>query len=323
MKPVDLIRTLAKTSTPPTARQLAAFSNTVISSDLWSEWLTLPTPRRQEVVLRLLELSDDTFELNFDDIFVACLDDPDDQVRTTVACGIYDDENPLVLQRLLAAADDPAPSVREAVMLQLSRYAYEASIEELPEEQNEEIHDTLLRIITDPEQPTDVHRRAVEAIGYFSTSLAAQNAVARAYAHPDPAMRGSALLAMGRSMLPRWCDTIVAALGSDNAQIRFDAAHAVGEFADQGEAMLEDLLPLINDDDSEVAQAAIWALGQMGSEAALKILQRLANSDNEVLAVAAHEALEDVLLGDFFGAAFDIGSMDDEYLDEDDEDDDV
>ena len=128
--------------------------------------------------------------------------------------------------------------------------------------------------------------------------LDVQREIERAYASDEQLLRESALVAMGRSMLPRWLPTIGAALANASPALRYEAARAAGEMAEDAQALVPRLAQLIDDDDSEVALAAIWALGQIGGEAARRSLQKARKSSDETRSQAVAEALEELSLGD-------------------------
>src|SRR6266540_531105 len=152
--------------------------------------------------------------------------------------------------------------------------------------------------LLDQRQPLDVRRRALESAGYFANVPEVQQQVGLAYESDEQLLRESALVAMGRSMLPRWMPTIAKELDSPSPALRYEAAHAVGEFAEQGRTLLPKLMPLLNDSDSEVAFAAIWALGQVGGDSAKRVLQQIRKTDDEARRLAAIDALEELELGD-------------------------
>ena len=99
-------------------------------------------------------------------------------------------------------------------------------------------------------------------------------------------------------MLPRWMPTIAKELDSPSPALRYEAAHAAGEYAEEGRPLLPKLTPLLNDSDSEVAFAAIWALGQIGGENAKRLLLQIRKGGDEARRQAANEALEELELGD-------------------------
>ena len=123
-----------------------------------------------------------------------------------------------------------------------------------------------------------------------------QHEIELAYAGNEQLLRESALVAMGRSMLARWLPTIGAALGSASPALRYEAARAAGEMAESARALALPLASLIDDSDSEVALAAIWALGQVGGDFARGALQRARKGRDETRGQAADDALEEMSL---------------------------
>jgi HEAT repeat protein len=99
-------------------------------------------------------------------------------------------------------------------------------------------------------------------------------------------------------MLPRWLPNFGAALSHISPALRYEAARAAGEMAEDARALVPRLAPLLDDGDSEVALAAIWALGQIGGDPARRALQRASKSSDETRSQAAAEALEELSLDD-------------------------
>jgi HEAT repeat protein len=114
-------------------------------------------------------------------------------------------------------------------------------------------------------------------------------------------MKESALAAMGRSMMPRWLPIIAKELESKSPALRYEAARAAGELADEGRPLLVPVARLLGDSDTEVALAAIWALGQIGGEAAKRALKEVAKSDSDARVQAATEALSELELDQGIG----------------------
>lgn len=294
------LETLREPEAPLSRRDLAAFAN--LDSEQLAAfgdvWRTLPESRRVEIVKTMQSLAEDNIDLNFRAVFWHCLNDPITSVRAVAADGLWEDESIAVMRRLLELLDDPAGEVRMAALLSLSHFAYRASLDELPPHAVTSLHDRMLTAAADPEQPPDVQRRAVENLGYFADSSEAQAEVGRAYASNNLRMRESALLAMGRSMRSDWFSVIERELQSPLPALRFAAAQAVGELGSEGETLLMALLPLVDDDDTEVAMMTIWALGQVGGPHAKRVLQRLARIRDTARSEAAQDALDELALGE-------------------------
>ena len=265
----------------------------------WSAWTAIEPRRRAEIARAMVDLAEDNVDLDFGEALLWMLDDEDAAVRSSAIDGLWEQENTRVLRRLLTMLrSDPAPEVRTAVALTLSRFANLAGLEELSDADVQALHDTLLSSLLDQRQPLDVRRRSLESAGYFEDDDEIQRQIALAYASDEQLLRESALVAMGRSMQPRWLPTIAKELDSPSPALRYEAARAAGEMADQARSLLPKLAQLLNDRDSEVALAAIWALGQIGGSAAKRMLEQVRKTSDDARRQAAVEALEELALED-------------------------
>jgi HEAT repeat protein len=250
-------------------------------------------------VRELDALAEDNIDLDFRPVLRACLSDADAEVRAAAIEGLWEDESERTMERLITLLHDEAGLVRAAAAVALAPFAYRAELGELPAATGQKLLATLLEVTVDPEQPLEVRRRSVEGLGYFAGSKEAQAEIGRAYAHSELMMRESAVLAMGRSMRPTWFPYIERELKSQSPALRYEAARAVGELGDEGRPLLPSLLPLVDDDDAEIAQAAIWSLGQVGGPGAKRVLERLSRSSDEARRQAASDALEELKLDEF------------------------
>jgi HEAT repeat protein len=265
----------------------------------WQGWQALEPLRRDEIAHAMVELAEDNVELDFNAALLWLLDDQDAVVRTTAIEGLWENSSAQLMRRLLAMLRaDPAPGVRAAAALSLSRFAYQSALGELADDQVSALRDGLFRAMLDHAQPLDVRRRSLESAGYFADSPQVQREIELAYAGEEQLLRESALVAMGRSMLPRWLPTIGAALANASPALRYEAARAAGEMAEDAQSLAPRLVSLLDDGDSEVALAAIWALGQVGGDVARRALQKVRKSSDETRSQAAADALEELTLDD-------------------------
>jgi hypothetical protein len=119
-----------------------------------------------------------------------------------------------------------------------------------------------------------------------------QEFIRNTYYDEDEEMRQSAVFAMGRSGDRRWSKSVLTELGSPDAAMRFEAASAAGELALSG--AVRPLVRLLDDPDSSVRDAAALALGQIGGPQARRALQAVAAGEDERLAQAAEDALQEL-----------------------------
>ena len=261
-------------------------------------WPGISGERRVAIASALDELGEDSVEFDFQPVFRFLLDDSEAVVRVAAIDGLWEDERSSIMERMIVLLHDPVGEVRVAAALGLGRFAYRAELGEKAAADGARVLTALLGVVADPEQPLDVRRRAVEGLGYFANSNEAQAEVGRAYAHPEQLVRESAVAAMGRSMRSTWHPYIERELKSPSPAMRYEAARAVGELGDDGQPMLPSLVPLVEDEDSEIAMAAMWALGQVGGPHAKRVLQRLARSNDAARKQAAQDALEELALSE-------------------------
>ncbi|MCS7246360.1 MAG: HEAT repeat domain-containing protein [Thermomicrobium sp.] len=251
-------------------------------------WLTLPVAGRRRIVNDMVELSELNIALNFRRVLLVALDDPDEQVRERAIQGLWEEEDSVVLRRFLARLrTERVPSVRAALAQALGRFAELDVLGRLRQEESDLLRAALFALL-DPREPVDVRRRALESAAVYSDH-AVTTAIEDAYWSGDPALRVSALYAMGRSLDRRWIPLLLDELRSEDPERRYEAATACGHLG--AEEALDDLITLTADPDRDVQAAAIAALGRIGGTVATNVLRRLARSSDPVVQEAALEAL--------------------------------
>ncbi len=265
----------------------------------WAGWTTIVQDRREQIARAMIDLAEDNVDLDFSEPLHWLLDDSVAQVRLSSVEGLWENDTPRMLRRLLELLQgDPSPEVRIAVAVSLSRFAYQAELAELDQSDAQALESDLLAMILDQHQPLDLRRRALESAGYFATNAEVQRQIQIAYESGDQSLAESALVAMGRSVLPRWLPIITKELSSPSPALRYEAARAAGEMAEGARALLPKVATLVGDQDNEVAVAAIWALGQIGGEAARRLLKQVSKSQDDVRRQAAVDALDELSLGE-------------------------
>lgn len=255
-------------------------------------WPRLPLERRRAILRALVEITEASFEPDFNGIFRFCLNDEDEEVRAQAVEGLWEDESISILRSLIGfLRGDPSFLVRGRAAAGLGRFVLLAELDELDSELGAEVRELLLRTINNPQEVLEVRRRAVEAIS-FSGEEGVRKVIEAAYQDEAPKMRASAVFAMGRSVDPYWRETLLRELENPDPEMRYEAARACGELE------LKEVVPilarLINDADREVQGAAVWALGQIGGRGARRVLRACCESDDEIVAEAAEEALSEL-----------------------------
>jgi HEAT repeat protein len=270
-------------------------------------WQAISPERRSEIARAMVDLSEDNVDLHFQTTMLWLLDDAEPAVRAIAIEGLWESDSVRVLRRLLdLLRSDPSSTVRAAAAVGLSRFAYMAELGELEDDDAEALLGGLLAPLENLDEPAEVRRRALESAGYYGSDETVQEQIERAYAGDEQELKESALAAMGRSMLPRWLPVIGRELESRSPALRYEAARAAGEMAEEARPIIARVARLLGDSDTEVALAAIWALGQIGGEAARRVLREAGKSESEARIQAAADALselslEDGLVGDMRG----------------------
>lgn len=256
-------------------------------------WPTLPVATRRRLVQMMAELAEENLALNFRHVFLIALDDDDQQVRECAIAGLWEEEDTLVLHRLLERLPrESEPSVRAALAQALGRFTELDVLGQLPLEDCRALRAALFSLLESSE-PLEVRRRALEAAAVYSHDPRINEAIEEAYWSGEHALKVSALYAMGRSLDRRWLPLLLEELQSEHPAYRYEAATACGELG--AEEAVDELISLTSDPDRAVQGAAIAALGRIGGTLATNVLRRLARSTDPVVRDAAEEALAEAV----------------------------
>jgi HEAT repeat protein len=252
-------------------------------------WSGIDVRRRRRVMQELIDLSEDTVELDFAGVFMLGLRDEDRDVRLQSVRGLWEYEGAdlvCTLLRLLAGDSDAA--VRAEAALALGRYVVLFECGRLRERHFQEAEAGLRRAIENDDDVEEIRCRALEAIGAHDSPWVRQ-AIREAYEGGARRLKVSAVHAMGRSTEERWLPLLTRELTNEENEIRYEAAVACGSVGD--ERAIPHLIRLAADPDEEIRQAAIGALGQIGGEEAKAALQELTDNSSPATREAAIAAL--------------------------------
>jgi len=260
-------------------------------------WADLTAARRLETVRTMVERAETNIHLNFHAILRECLSDSDEQIRRLAVDGLWEDEKPSLIGRLVTLlANDPFPDVRAAAATSLGRFVLLGVLGEITEAAAHQAEMALRAAWARAQQPNEVRRRALESLAYC-TDPAVCDLIETAYNDDDGQMRCSAIFAMGRSADPRWSKPVLAELESRDPAMRFAAAVSAGEL---GLVMaVQRLVQLMDDADGSISEAAALALGKIGGRAAKRALEEVLRGSDERLTEAAEEALQELTFNNF------------------------
>ena len=253
-------------------------------------WSGLSSERRRQLLARLVEMAEENVDMDFNSIFMMCLDSTDPAIRETSIRGLWEFEDRRLIGPLLEILSmDVVCDVRSAAAVALGKFVVLAEEEKIPPQEGNRMKEALIGVLKNKEESTAVRRRALEAAAPFNTHVI-QTFIRQNYESDDLQMHSSTLYAMGKTGDVKWLRYLLKELNSPSPALRFEAANACGDLGE--EPAVSHLVPLLEDDDLQVQLAAIHALGQIGGVMATRALNRCARSEDAPLREAAREAME-------------------------------
>lgn len=263
-----------------------------------TEWSALDPDLRRRVIAQLAETSELNFELDYMQLGHLALGDTEPTVRAAAIDLLWMDDSLELMYRLIERTEqDESRVVRAAAASALGRFILLGEYEEIDQDAARKAQDAVIRLWNNRAEDFEVRRRALEAISNSSHDIVSP-AIAEAYNSKEHLMRVSAIFAMGKAYDHQWSDTVLKELANVNAEIRYEAARAAGEL------MLEQAVPALGrlavEEEREIKEVAIWSLGEIGGQEALRILTALAQdaeeSDDLDLLDSIEEALGNAVL---------------------------
>ena len=255
-------------------------------------WFTIPVDRQLWIVSTLVELAEDNAELDFFAIFKMCLKDGKEAVVEKAMEGLWEQEDRSVIPFLTdILLSNKSPSVRAAAAVALGKFPSLVQQGKLLPKDRDSVHDSLMAVLEDSDQPPEVRRRSLESIAPFNTSDI-QSYVSWAYNSGDLKLKSSSIFAMGRTGEPSWLPVLIKEIQNPEPTIRYETAHACGELGE--EDAVPHLINLLQDDDYLVQLAGINALGQIGGPLAKKVLLHCVQEGDASLEEAARAELQNI-----------------------------
>ena len=282
-----------------------SYSNLIELSDLVSAerpqfvaiWNQVTSERRAQVIGRLVDLAEENAQLDFAEVLKIALADDDYLVQEKAIAGIWEGEDRAVIPLLLDILQSDGPAeVRASAAGALGKFARLAQEDKILPKDAQMVQESLMRSLQDEGDPLEVRRRALEAVSPFNTPRVHEY-IRWAYSSGEQKLKCSSLYAMAKSQEEAWMPAILTELRSAHPSLRYEAATACGELGE--EDVVQHLIPLLEDDDTQVQMAAVIAMGNIGGTLAKRALQRCMRDADETLREAVQEALEEMDIGEF------------------------
>jgi len=285
-------------------------------SALMALWPTLSKKRRHNLLQRLNERYTEDTLLSFDVLAAALLSDPDEVTRLQALRLLAETEDIRLIPTLVKISEnDSGDDARRAAIVLLGNYIRLDALEEIPEERVKPAQEALLRIYATASPA--LQRAALEALGYLHNKEIS-GFITSALQKRDPDWLTSALTAIARSANAQWAEEVLAHLDNAHPAIRRAAIVASGELGLS--AARQPLLDLLEEeDDDEIALAAVWSLSLIGGEGVLEMLEILIDDAEDSEDETLQEFLDDALINLEFTE--ETAALDLLALDPDDEDD--
>jgi HEAT repeat protein len=266
-------------------------------ADIVSEKLSaLELERETQILDHLINITEDRFDVNFDEIFLRELNSQRQEIREISIHGLWEyDERSLIEPLLEMLTKDDSDAVKIAAAIGLRRFSVLAEQGKLLDRDSTNIYETLQSLLDDDpsdvqqETPADIKRRIIEALSPYNTPEV-RDIILDNYNSLDERLRASAIFSMGENGDSEWIPYILDEMDNPNPEIRFEAAGAAGRIGD--ESLIPDLARMGNDVSFEVVSQVVTALNLIGGSTSIKVLTRFLQHENTNIRSVAQDALE-------------------------------
>ncbi len=274
-------------------------------------WPSLLAEVRRDVMSALVTAAESDFELDFALFAQFALTDSDDEVRMAAIELLSEDVSTNHLRRLLGMAKtDSSELVRAAAIKGLGPLVLETELGKLPAKEVEPVLAYLLSLLRAENVETEIRACALETFAH-SSHPEVNPQIRRAYDSGDSRMRAAALFAMGASSdEDAWAEVVIENLTNRRSEYRYEAARAAGELV-LAEAV-QKLAHLALEDEGQVRNMAVWALGEIGGKEAIRVLdallERADEEEDDELVDLVEEALDSAsaAAGQIYGLGDDL-----------------
>jgi HEAT repeat protein len=293
----ELMEALLDDTTPLAPRFLYRFTDlpdTEIEK-LKENWPNINADRRTHLIEDLEELAESNTLLSFDAVLRIGLKDENGKTRKSAIRALWESEaTDLIHEFTELLENDPETEVRAQAAAGLGRFIYLGELEKIRADLFRPLEKKLLGLLEDGKAAPEIRQSALESLG-FSGHVDVTGYIQQAYRADEDGWIISALIAMGRSAHDRWGQDVLDKIDDRNPSIRLEAARAAGLL--ELKAAKTALLYLLEDSESEVREAAIWSLSEIGGkEVVEKLEELLEESEDDAETLLLENALENLAL---------------------------
>jgi HEAT repeat protein len=243
-------------------------------------WVTLPSHRKTSLLEDLEETYEKDTLVNFDELAIAILSDPDPKVRILAIRLLWESEKTRIIPVIIdIMMEDQDEAVRAAAANFLGRFVYLGELESIADTHKISIVRNLLEVLAGEDLP-QVKQRALESLGY-SSHPKVPSLIKTALESGETLWVSAALCAISHSADDAWQPQVLAHIQASDHEVQFEAVRAAGDL--ELTASLEALAAILEDEgvDPEIRMAAIWSLSQIGGDFARNTLQGILDSTQD------------------------------------------
>lgn len=243
-------------------------------------WVTLPSHRKINILEDLEETMEKDTLVNFDQLAIAIVSDPDPKVRILAIRLLWEYEDPRIISTIIdIMLEDNDEAVRAMAANFLGKFVYLGELESIADTHKISVVRNLLEVLAGEDFP-QVKHRALESLGY-SSHPKVPSLISSALNSGETLWISAALAAISHSADETWEPQVLANLQSTEHEVLFEAVRAAGEL--ELTSSLESLAAILENEDTdpEIRMAAIWSLSQIGGDFARGTLQTLLESSED------------------------------------------
>ena len=187
--PLDpFLETLSDETVPIPVAEFAEMSDLSPSElgEFARAWFGIDEDRQHNIITAMVEAAEENAELDFSAVFKMCLRDKDEFVLEKAIEGLWENEDRSIIPGLVQVLQsDHSPGVRAAAAVALGKFAVLAQEGKLLSRDVDALHNSLMDVLRDTDQPLEVRRRSLEAIAPMNTGEI-NSLVSDAYESDDP-----------------------------------------------------------------------------------------------------------------------------------------